>query len=597
MLPLSTQDNLRDLRYLICIFLVSSFYILSQAVDVYLFHFIFDIHLAVIAMLVMFVTLSIINAQARVEYICHFKYLIAIAVLWSFYLLVNGLVGANPRTSVVLLSRFVGTWLIASQLAVFLYVGGKRAWNVISLALLVTFFLISGIWYLQSIDAHFFEWLRPKLRNPSLIKDWGGLYVNPNVLGFALASHAALVIWYTLGQLRSIIIIPLIWLMALTGIFNSRSTNAFVGIMAVGAFGLFAYYQHQSIMPSRHSRFFRFALPIVVLITLIGFTLTSQKRLDRVMDRFMGLPETFWGWSIKGAILSQSPTEGICRVYDETRESYVIAFSEPELSAPYTYEFASSPIADNSSHIAFEWSMSSSEPCAITIMVGTSQGRKELLYSSSIAQADKICKSCLNLDLGAKFADGKWHTISRDLQQDLRRFLPNAEILEVSAIRVQGKGRIDDIKIGAEFIETFESKTETFLRDIKRTLNRIDKDRIEIWERSFHYWLQKPWIGIGFGSFKYMRAEKNYHSHNFLLNTLVEQGLIGFGLLCAFIGVLVWQMKSWLGASLLGSFLCMQLFDDMTPDFSFPVYTSFILGYCFFLILLNRGNPNGDSNG
>ncbi len=385
--------------------------------------------------------------------------------------------------------------------------------------------------------------------------------------------------------------------MALTGIAHSRSTNAFVGIMMVGAFGLFAYYKYQSLLPSRPSRFFRFVLPVVVLFTLIGFTLVSQKKLDRVMDRFVSIPRTFWGWSIENASSPESPTARISRSYDETRESYVIDFSTPELSPAHTYDLASSHIVKNSSNTAFEWSMNSSEPFAIAIMLGTSQDRKELLYGSSIGQTEKICKACLNYDLGTRFADGKWHTISRDLQRDLQKFLPDAEILEVSAIRVWGKGRIDDIKIGADFVESFESRTETFLRDIERTLNRIDKARLEIWQRSFHYWREKPWTGIGLGSFKYMPAERNYHSHNFLLNVLVEQGLIGFGLFCASIGLLLWQMRSWLGASLLGSYLCVQLFDDMTPDFSFPVYTSFFLGYCFFLILLNRYKTAGASDG
>lgn len=571
-----------------CVTLV---YVMSQAVDLYLFHFIFDIHLPVVAMLVMLTALSIANWRAVFEYLNDLKLLAAIMALWSVYLLVNGFLGEDFRTSIVLLFRFVGSWLIAVQLGIALYVGGEKRWKWVAAALLIGFFLVTLIWYLQSIRSPYLEWLQPGLRDPAKIQGWGGLYVNPNILGFALVSHAMAAIWYSLWSPLSIVIIPVVWLTALAGILQSRSSNSFIGIILVGFLALFAYTQcHWSALPTRR----RWLRPAAVFAALIGIcgagaALFFQPQLQKVLEPFQSYLGANTGWST----LPDEP-EGaeIARVYDDERQSHVYELAGSGLPHHYVYSFGG-VVTQEGDDCTLGWRMQFSQPFVLTVSVQTDRGPDELLYTSPRLFIDTVYEAGLAFDLGPGVTDGQWHSVTRDLQADLQKGTPGVTLVGVKSLLVRGAGRIDDIQFSSHFHDTFDHRRVWTSHDFERVLSRIDIGRVRIWKRSIGYWKERPWLGIGFGSFQYLPEERTFfHAHNFLLNLLVEQGLLGLGLLLAFSAVLLWQMKSWVGAALLGSSFGSQLFDNLTLDFSFPIYTSFVLGYCFFLVIGRKANED-----
>lgn len=744
----------------VLVFSVALLYLVSQAVDVYLFHFIFDIHLPVVAMLLMFLTLVILCWRSIPRYLPDYKYLLGIFVLWSIYLIVNSIYGANVRSSAVLLFRFVGSWLIAFQLGIYLYRGEKEEWKVISLALAASFTLITLIWYLQSIDPAFFRWLMPDLRNHSKIVGWSGLYVNPNILGFVLVLNAALVIWYTLGHRLSVFIIPCVWLTALFGVLESRSASAFMGTIALGIFSLWAFYECHRQSLARYSKRLKIGVAMGVFVGAVAIStgLAFQLNLSQVLDPFakailqndpayrtygwstfdydpspgqieviyddqrhsqvlelssVSLPGRFiyrfdssetvnneganvikwrmrfsrpfvvsvsiqtdkgpeellytpgklyvesvyevgmafdlgpnltdgkwhtiarnlsddlkkWNpdakvievkaFSIQGngridnltlgqhfretfesndEVQRSGRTHGwstpedhpaavkITRAYDDQLRSYVVDLSTVKLPNHYVLSLEGTKPAETSQATAAKWSMNFSQPVVITILVHTDRGLDELLYTSPKLYADTVYEAGLAFDLGSNLTDGKWHTVTRNLQADLQHGRPGAKLFGVKGLKIQGDGKIDDIRIGNYLNETFEG--ESLLKRLERLPGQIDKTRVDIWKRAFGYWKESPWLGIGLGSFQHMPTEKNfYHCHNFLLTVLVEQGLIGFTFLSIFVVMLLWQMRSWLGTMLLASLLYTQLFDDMSLVFSFPVYASFVLGYCFCLVL------------
>jgi O-antigen ligase len=130
------------------------------------------------------------------------------------------------------------------------------------------------------------------------------------------------------------------------------------------------------------------------------------------------------------------------------------------------------------------------------------------------------------------------------------------------------------------------------LPTIHLDLAAVDPARVYIWKAAVGIWTQQPWLGIGLGAFKHLPEVGQFvHAHNFLLTVLVEQGLIGLGLLIAFVALLIRRMHSWVGTSLLACVGFAQLFDDLTPIIAFPIYMALILGYCLFLVLQRSAQP------
>ena len=423
----------------IWIFFLTSLYILSQAFDLFLFHCLVDIHLAVVAMVTMLLSLAVLVRRYVLVCLKALKSPLVILSGWGFYLMVNAALGLNWLTSVVFLFRFMTANLIAIEIGILLYHWGKKARYAIGFALLMTFLIITFIWYRRYVDPTFFNELIPLLRDYK-IHPVGtgpraqGLYVNTNILGFVLVIHAALAIWYSLHRKWSLLILPAIWLLAAYGVMKTQSRNALFGIAWVGLFSTVIYSQRYV---STQKAMVKALLVVASLIFIVACLQPIADSLPRRWHRFLN------------------------------------------------------------QLLTFDWAM----------------------WDPSI---------------------------------------------------------------------------------IKQQLQILDKARVDIWQAALNYWMRNPWTGVGLGCFYRLPLTIRYHhAHNFFLNILVEQGIIGIGFLIAFLAVLVKQMADWRGVGLLACFLCVQLFEDETTSTTLPIYMSLILGYCFWLVLQNqatRHTPEMDRN-
>lgn len=105
--------------------------------------------------------------------------------------------------------------------------------------------------------------------------------------------------------------------------------------------------------------------------------------------------------------------------------------------------------------------------------------------------------------------------------------------------------------------------------------------RIEIWKRSISLWLDHPWVGNGVGYYALIDPVRKY-SHNFLLEILVEMGIIGLLLFLTFLLALAiniikaathrkkWDHHGAILVSLLGFVLVKLLFSSqIKADYQF----------------------------
>lgn len=102
-------------------------------------------------------------------------------------------------------------------------------------------------------------------------------------------------------------------------------------------------------------------------------------------------------------------------------------------------------------NVVLQWKIKTQEPYKIFVIGDTLQGRYILSYdnSDSVGSYDEA-KGIVSYGLGKETTDGKWTVITRDIEQDIKKLLPNTDISSVSAFLIRGKGQITDIKLLAE---------------------------------------------------------------------------------------------------------------------------------------------------
>lgn len=406
------------------LFLLTSFYVASQAIDIFVFHFIVDIYLARIAMAIMAVGLALMLGREFLNHVGEFRNLIILIAGWCIYLVINAFWGINPVASLKLLVRFVGAWVIALEIGILIYSRGAKSKYVIGFALLFTLLIILFAMHLQAVNSPYLRWLKSGLRNYHAHEAARAqaFYATPNTLGIVLVLHAAAAIWYTFHKYFSLAILPGVWAIAFFNILQTQSRSSLIGISSVGVFAVCAYYKL--------------------------FLTKSPKKVKAIF--------------------------------------------------------------------------------AVMILCAVSFGLVPLSH------------------------------------QNLKRF--DSVTSKISSVKW------DDLKSG-QAIEK---------------LAAIDPGRVQIWKRASAYWKLKPLTGVGLGAFRHMPNETMPHAHNFLLNILVEQGVIGVTFLIAFVCFLLNETRNWACLLLLGCLLFSQLFDDLTPCVAFPIYTSLILGYCFTEVLQTK---------
>ncbi len=139
----------------------------------------------------------------------------------------------------------------------------------------------------------------------------------------------------------------------------------------------------------------------------------------------------------------------------ENDTNHVIQLEGDKENTGYRKNFAI-PDKDNNS---IEWKMNFSEPYTVYVSCQTTLGHRFLYYTS--ADFDDLEANFdyfepgfddfeeneyIHHGLNAETEEGQWHTITRDLTEDLQEAQPDNNIISIDAILFRGSGLIDDIK-------------------------------------------------------------------------------------------------------------------------------------------------------
>ena len=265
------------------IFACMSFYILSSSANILLFHFVIDINLAKIGMLVTFLAFFPFTFYEIKKYLLTEKTISVFLLFWLFYLIINSYFSFFPGISFKFLLRIIGCWLIAFQIAVLLLKHDGNYQNTIMYALLFSFIVISLIWNLHLRMPEALVWFKQRMPNRS---DWHltGLYINPNELGYALVIHSIVLFWFIKHRLYlTLSIIPL----AFWGIYLSGSRNSFIALLIVSIFGVIYSLLECSKKYNLKKKYILLLIFIIFMISLILIKQYIPVRVETTINQFL----------------------------------------------------------------------------------------------------------------------------------------------------------------------------------------------------------------------------------------------------------------------------------------------------------------------
>jgi len=142
----------------------------------------------------------------------------------------------------------------------------------------------------------------------------------------------------------------------------------------------------------------------------------------------------------------------VSTVFDDGLNSQVLEFNGSNWGA-YKLSMADGSSFGNTTNTIAQWRMKKTEGYyhAIYWRVKTSGSVIYLAYRDHVSLGCHLNDNQEYVTCGIDMSihDGEWHTITRDLEADLKAADPNLELLEVEhfQVRVHAKGRVDDIKL------------------------------------------------------------------------------------------------------------------------------------------------------
>jgi Leucine-rich repeat (LRR) protein/sugar lactone lactonase YvrE len=152
------------------------------------------------------------------------------------------------------------------------------------------------------------------------------------------------------------------------------------------------------------------------------------------------------------SVFAKRPTNfTISNVFDSDRNSQVIEFKgEKYLDVAY-WGYSRYGVNNTTDFIA-QWSMKTATPedkHAFFWHIQTSGDTLQTIVYVTNAVSTGCYKSNKQLlcSLDSSVQDGNWHTITRDLEADLKTVVPDIELQEVKFVEVRTAGRVDDIKL------------------------------------------------------------------------------------------------------------------------------------------------------
>ena len=151
------------------------------------------------------------------------------------------------------------------------------------------------------------------------------------------------------------------------------------------------------------------------------------------------------GW----VVYDNSPSNAtITNIFDNKRKSRVIKLSGEGRLNSYVLGAKSGDRAwNNTNDTILHWSMNVASKYKLYIYVDTIDGLRYLYYSYHDYNKGLFSTKYVHHGFGAGSKDGEWHSYTRDLEKDLKKYEPNNSIVAVNGFRFQGDATIDDIKL------------------------------------------------------------------------------------------------------------------------------------------------------
>lgn len=150
------------------------------------------------------------------------------------------------------------------------------------------------------------------------------------------------------------------------------------------------------------------------------------------------------GWSVY-----DNTPEGatITNAFDAVSNSHVIELSGSTRSNGYQFGNWAGQVGawGETERKTVTWNMNYSEPYSFYFIVNTTLGDRYMYYSSAHSSRGILNGGYIHLGLGEAYMEGKWHTITKDLEKDLKRYEPANSITSINGLLIRGSGKLDDI--------------------------------------------------------------------------------------------------------------------------------------------------------
>ena len=162
-----------------------------------------------------------------------------------------------------------------------------------------------------------------------------------------------------------------------------------------------------------------------------------------------------------------SPTEAhVENYYDRPKKSRVIHFEGKGVKSIYKFNaMKKNKSKREKCGYWLSWEMKYKKDFVIIVILQTTQGESYLIYTAGSHN------SYHQIGLGESIVDGEWHTINRNLQEDLDYFDNQKQLLSIKTFVIKGDGSLDNLKTEIKKINKKQSKKKSkpLLHSIKGT--------------------------------------------------------------------------------------------------------------------------------
>ncbi len=152
-----------------------------------------------------------------------------------------------------------------------------------------------------------------------------------------------------------------------------------------------------------------------------------------------------------------SPTEAhIENYYDRAKKSRVIHFEGEGVKSIYKFNAMKKNKSKREKYAYWlSWEMKYKKDVVIILILQTTQGESYLIYTAGNHN------SYHQIGLGESIVDGEWHTINRNLQEDLNYFDNRKQLLSIETFVIKGDGSLDNLKTEIKKIKKKQSKKKS----------------------------------------------------------------------------------------------------------------------------------------